>query len=964
MPPTTPPPTSDEIRRMFIEFFRTRCGHEHVASSSCAPLDDPTLLFTNAGMNQFKPIFLGRADPRSAMGRLRRAVNSQKCIRAGGKHNDLEDVGKDTYHHTFFEMLGNWSFGDYFKDEAIAWAWELLTKVYRLPADRLYATYFRGDEGAGLAPDHEARDLWLRFLPASRVLPGNMKDNFWEMGETGPCGPCSEIHFDRIGGRDAASRVNTGDPDVLEIWNLVFIQFNREEDGGLKALPSKHVDTGMGFERLVSVIHNVRSNYDTDVFAPIFMAIERVTRARAYMGRLGEADKDGVDTAYRVIADHIRTLTFAITDGATPSNEGRGYVLRRILRRAVRYGRQKLSAPAGFFHLLVPTVVERMGGAFPELRKDPSRVMEVIREEEESFGRTLDRGIKLFDEAASGTRAGGAISGEDAFRLSDTYGFPIDLTVLMAGERGLGVDLAGYDRHMAEARVRSRGGAKEHGAALVLTPDAIARLRHMGVGATGDTDKFHARDVKSRIAAIWNGKDFDQRAGVASGGHVVLGLLLESTNFYAEMGGQQADEGSIAVIGDPTRRAHEIGEFIVEHVQAFGDYVLHVGRVLRGELRSGDRVLLRVDGDRRKAVSANHTSTHLLNLVLRSVLGEHVEQKGSLVAADRLRFDFSHTGPMTPEEISRVERGVGEAIEANLTVHADLVPLAKARTIAGVRAVFGETYPDPVRVVSIGPRVSDLVADPGREAWKAYSVELCGGTHVGTTRETSSFVVLSETGVAKGVRRIEAATGVGARAAGLAADALADRIVAATKLDDAAVAREAPAIGVELDKLPISLVRKAALRRSLESLQERVKRIQKAQAAAARERAVGMARGIAQSASMSLREVVVEAVDAGSDRAALQDAVKVVQDACPRSAVMLLSTDVEGGKVAFIASVPKYLVERGLRAGDWVRHVASLLDGNGGGKPESAQGSGTNLARVREALDKGEMFAHERLQGA
>ena len=477
--------TTDQIRRTFIDFFAKQHGHTFVPSSPVVPHDDPTLLFTNAGMNQFKPLFLGQGDPSTDFGRLRRAVNSQKCIRAGGKHNDLEDVGKDTYHHTFFEMLGNWSFGDYFKKDAILWSMELLTKVFKIPADRLYATYFGGHKESGLEPDFETKELWLKVLPESHVLPGNMKDNFWEMGDTGPCGPCTEIHYDRIGGRHAAALVNTGDPDVLEIWNNVFIQFNRESGGTLRSLPSKHVDTGMGLERLVSVLQHKRSNYDTDVFMPIFGAIERLTGARAYMGKLGQDDHGNVDTAYRVIADHIRTLTFALTDGALPSNVGRGYVLRRILRRAVRYGRQMLGAKTGFFAELVPVVAERFGEAFPELTKNPAKVKSIILDEEESFGRTLDRGIKLFAEVADHAK-NRSISGEDAFKLYDTYGFPVDLTALMAEERGLTVDMAGYERERAKAEELSRSGGKSDDAStkLALSGDEVAKLRHLHVQPT------------------------------------------------------------------------------------------------------------------------------------------------------------------------------------------------------------------------------------------------------------------------------------------------------------------------------------------------------------------------------------------------------------------------------------------------------------------------------------------------
>ncbi|MFN9992679.1 MAG: alanine--tRNA ligase, partial [Phycisphaerales bacterium] len=480
--------STEQIRRTFIEYFAHKQSHSFIPSSPSVPLDDPTLLFTNAGMNQFKPIFLGTVDPKTDMGKMRLAVNSQKCIRAGGKHNDLEDVGKDTYHHTFFEMLGNWSFGDYFKKEAVEWSFELLTKVFGISRDRLYATYFEGNPKLGLPPDEETRQLWLQFLPADHVIPGNMKDNFWEMGDTGPCGPCTEIHYDRIGDRNAANLVNTSDPDVIEIWNNVFIQFNRESDGSLKPLPAKHVDTGMGLERLVSVLQNVRSNYDTDVFAPIFASIERLTGARSYMGRLGDADKDNIDTAYRVIADHVRTLTFAITDGAMPSNVGRGYVLRRILRRAVRYGRQMLNARNGFFSQLVPVVVERFGDAFPELRKDPAKVAAIILEEEESFGRTLDRGIKLFEGvAADAAKSGNVIPGVEAFKLYDTYGFPLDLTELMASERGLTVDRAGFEAEQLKAQEVSRSGGKTEERQIGLAADHVARLKHLNIEPTDDS---------------------------------------------------------------------------------------------------------------------------------------------------------------------------------------------------------------------------------------------------------------------------------------------------------------------------------------------------------------------------------------------------------------------------------------------------------------------------------------------
>ncbi len=1011
---------ADQVRSMFIEFFRSKPGpgaegHTFVPSSPVVPVDDPTLLFTNAGMNQFKPIFLGQADPSSELGRLKRAVNSQKCIRAGGKHNDLEDVGKDTYHHTFFEMLGNWSFGDYFKRESISWGMELLTEVFGIPKDRLYATYFGGDEGAGLEPDLEAREIWLEHLPETHVLPGSMKDNFWEMGETGPCGPCSEIHFDRIGGREAAHLVNAGDPDVIEIWNHVFIQFNREEDGSLRPLPARHIDTGMGFERLVSVLQNKRSNYDTDVFTPIFAAIERATGARPYMGRLGEADKDKVDTAYRVIADHIRTLAFAITDGAVPSNEGRGYVLRRILRRAVRYGRQMLGARTGFFSQLAPVVVERMGEAFPELRRDPQRVASIILDEEESFGRTLDRGVGLFDEACARAIVQGklkpgiaarktqvsqrrrdgeivvevaaletvgsqgpeilevpvsavrpawinhvferppVIGGEDVFKLYDTYGFPVDLTQLMAEERGLQVDLAGFDRLMEGAREKS--GAGQEGRAL--RGEAVAGLRAMGVEPTDDREKFGTRDVRATVKAIYNGLNFDEHASAGGTGRQV-GIVLDRTNFYAEMGGQESDEGRMLVTREARSGAGDTktgGEFKVEHVGVYGGYVLHVGRVVRGEIRVGDDVQLFVEGQRRSQIMANHTATHLLNWALREALGEGVEQRGSLVAPDRLRFDFSHGRPVAPAELGAIERMVREKIEAGLTVYAETAPLNLARNITGVRAVFGEAYPDPVRVVSIGAPVSALLDDTKNPEWARYSVEFCGGTHVGNTREIGAFALTEEEAVAKGIRRVVAISGVAAQAAHAAAENVAKRLEAAAKLGDEELGAELASISGEIDAMTLPAARKAELRGKVAELQERVKQAQKRAAAARAAEAAVVARRIGESAAASMQEVVVNTIEAGSDRGALQAALDAVMKASPRSAVMLLSPDEAEGKVSIIAGVPEGLVRRGLKAGDWVRAAAEVVGGKGGGKPNAAQGGGTEVGKTREAIQVAQRFA-------
>jgi len=1003
------------VRSAFIEFFVSR-GHEFVPSSPSVPVDDPTLLFTNAGMNQFKPLFLGQADPGTSMGRLKRAVNSQKCIRAGGKHNDLEDVGKDTYHHTFFEMLGNWSFGDYFKQEAVEWSWELLTKVYGIPPDRLYATYFGGNPATGLKPDDETRELWLKHLPPARVLPGNMKDNFWEMGDTGPCGPCTEIHIDRVGGRDAAKLVNASDPSVIEVWNNVFIQFNREADGSLRPPPARHVDTGMGFERLVSVLNNVPSNYDTDVFMPLFAAIERITGATAYTGRLGTADVGHKDMAYRVIADHARTLTIAITDGAVPSNEGRGYVLRRILRRAVRYGRQTLGAKTGFFAQLVPVVCDQMAPAFPELARDPARVAAMVRDEEESFARTLDRGIVLFDEACgralaksrlaphhqmaghtasvakdehglgvsivdkagkpvahtrlagmtpawadahfapAGMNGARGIAAEDAFKLYDTFGFPIDLTDLMAAERGMTVDMTGFTRLMEEAKDRARAGGKfaAHAADLALTGDAIAKLRAMGVHATEDSDKFHGREVRATVKAIWNGASFDQVARCGEASLTPVAVVLDRTCLYAEMGGQSADHGEIDVMGRSGSAGADAPttggvEARVEDTRAYGGFVAHVCRVVKGELHVGDSVLVKLDQSRRAMIASNHTGTHLLNLALREALGAGVEQKGSLVAPDRLRFDFSHAKPVSLEELLKIEQIVEGEIQAQHEVYTSLLPLAQAKTIAGIRAVFGEAYPDPVRVVSVGRPIEELTNPAGASK---VSAEFCGGTHVANTRSIGSFALMGEEAVAKGIRRLVAVTGVAAKAADEAAHGLRNRIDAASALPASPeLAEEVKAISGQLDSMPLPLIARNKLRTTLTELQEKLKAASKAASGVRAAEVASLARSMAASSEWELMPFIATTIDAGSDKDALAAAINASREARPRHAVLLISADAEGGKLSIVAAVPDALVKRGLKAGDWVRDTAAACGGKGGGKPDMAQGGGTDLTKVKDALN-------------
>ncbi len=951
--------TGASVRASFIEFFQKlgAAPHPFVPSSPVVPIDDPTLLFTNAGMNQFKPLFLGQADPSSELGKLKCAVNSQKCIRAGGKHNDLEDVGKDTYHHTFFEMLGNWSFGDYFKAEAIEWAWTLLTEVWGLPKDRLYASYFGGDEKQGLPADDEARELWLRFLPPERVLPFGAKDNYWEMGDTGPCGPCSEIHFDRMGGRDAAALVNADDPSVIEIWNLVFIQFDRQGDGSLKELPAKHVDTGMGLERVLSVLQGKPSNYDTDLFTPIFEAISKMTGTRPYAGKLGHEDEGQVDFAYRVVADHARALTFALTDGAVPGNEGRGYVLRRILRRAVRIGWQKLGARPGFLSELVPVIVEHYGDAFPELKRNPDRVAGIIRDEEESFGRTMERGVKLFDDLA-GT-SGTTISGADAFQLYDTYGFPLDLTQMMAEERGLSVDVEGFHKAMAEQREQSRAGAKGSAEAeLALDADAIAKLQNLNVKPTDDVDKFHGREIRARVKAIWNGHDFDEHAE-ASGRAATIGVVLDDTNFYAEMGGQLADHGRMFVSKEArssVRDEHRGGEFRVEGVKAYGGYVLHAGHVVRGEIRVGDEVTLNIDNERRLNLAANHTCTHLFNYALREVLDVEnpPEQRGSLVAPDRLRFDFDASGPISPADLGRMETIVRQVLEQDHPVYADLVPQEKALAIKGLRAVFGEKYPNPVRVVSIGAPIEKLLDAPQSADWMEYSIELCGGTHLATTAQAESFAIVHEEGVAKGIRRIVAVTRQEARRAVAQANALALELQEAAKLDDDGLEAEIARLGRLIDEATVPVARKDQLRKALGQLQDRAKAARKAQAQQASKKALEQARALAQSTGDG--NPVVAILDAMGDRGAMQAALSEIRKTLPDSPIMLLSADHEG-KVALLADVPQTAISRGLKAGDWVRGVAQVVGGKGGGKPNQAQGGGPDGARIREAADKAQEMA-------
>jgi alanyl-tRNA synthetase len=689
---------SSEVRQSFLDFFRSK-GHTIVPSAPVVPQDDPTLLFTNAGMNQFKNIFLG-LEKRN----YTRATDTQKCIRASGKHNDLEDVGFDTYHHTFFEMLGNWSFGDYYKAEAIEWAWELLTKVWGLPGDRLYATVYKTDD--------EAADAWKKIagLPPERIQRFAEKDNFWEMGETGPCGPCSEIHIDLTPDKSGAKLVNAGDPRVMEIWNLVFIQYNREKGGSLKELPAKHVDTGMGFERVLAVLNKFSSNYDSDLFSGIIQHVSDLS---------GKDYKSGDGVAHRVIADHLRTLSFAVADGALPSNDGRGYVLRRILRRAARFGRQ-LGMQEPFLHRLVPTLVELMGHAFPELREKQQYVSMVLKAEEEGFNNTLDRGLEIFEKivVSVGGKKGATIPGADAFRLYDTYGFPLDLTQLMARERGLSVDENGFNAAMEEQRKRAREAGKwEY--AVDFRPETWRQL------SSGEASRFVGyKDFQA---------DSEIRSVQTDGDRVFL--TLKDTPFYAESGGQVGDKGSIEGDG-----------FTIEVIDTkkAGSHIVHVGKLVHGEIGKA-KVVAKIDLAARLSTARNHTATHLLHKALRDTIGTHVSQAGSLVAPDHLRFDVTHFQKIDGHQLEDIEGQVNERIRQDLAIETFQMPYDEARKL-GAMAIFEEKYGDIVRVVKIGD----------------YSLELCGGTHLTHTGEAGVFNILAESSAAAGIRRLEALTGKGA----------------------------------------------------------------------------------------------------------------------------------------------------------------------------------------------------------
>ncbi len=913
-----------------MQFFRER-AHTIVPSAPVIPYDDPTLLFTNAGMNQFKDVFLGtgRRD-------YVRAADSQKCIRVSGKHNDLEEVGRDTYHHTFFEMLGNWSFGDYYKKEAIAWAWELLTSVWKMEKRRLYATVYETDD--------EAFDLWKTctdILP-SHIMKFGEKDNFWEMGETGPCGPCSEIHIDLTPDLSGRDLVNAGDPRVMEIWNLVFIQYDRDEQGAMTPLPAKHVDTGMGFERLCAVLQGKKSNYDTDVFMPVIAAVAEITK-KAYTGSLESAS----DIAMRVVADHVRMLTFSIADGGIPSNEGRGYVMRRILRRAARFGRT-LGVHEPFIYRAVGAVVNSMGGHYPEISQKQTLIERVIRGEEEGFNATLDRGLEIYSSVLTRIGPSAVFPGDEAFKLYDTYGFPLDLTQLMAKESGLEVDVTRFAELMEEQRKRSRGNSQ---ASILDAPgEELAGVRTRLVRSRFDYTMDQVELTRGDEITFLHLRHADKEMNDCF-------VLSRPTPFYAEAGGQVGDTGEI-IFRDasfPVLDTRKQEEFIAHYTD---DASWHAARerILDGELP-----LLRIDKMRRQSIMRNHTATHLFHEALRRVIGTHAHQQGSLVARDRLRFDFNHFEKVTADQLRQIEDIVNEKIADDILVEAEndsarWIPIEEAkRRYPNVKMFFGDKYGDRVRIVVIDPK---------------FSVELCGGTHVKTTREIGLFKIVSESSIASGVRRIEAVTGEGLRRY------VEERIARIGEID-AQISRleeerdrlekqmdrdSSPHVGKresltalhipDLLTRPVLLnvdlafqQREEALGKTLEALQDVQKELSKLRV---REQSTGIDALIAHAVAVGGFKVVSARIDAANpeELKSLGDALREKL----QSGVGVLGA-VIAGKVSLVCVVTDDLIRnKHLQAGKIVGELAKRLGGGGGGRPHLATAGGKDVEKLDQTL--------------
>ena len=863
--------TAQEIRRKYLDFFASK-GHTVVPSAPMVIKNDPTLMFTNAGMNQFKDIFLGNSAPK-----FPRATDSQKCLRVSGKHNDLEAVGHDGRHHTMFEMLGNWSFGDYFKTEAIDWAWELLTDVYKIDKSKLYATVFEGSAEDGTTLDEEARQAWLKHMPADHVLLGNKHDNFWEMGDTGPCGPCSEIHIDlrtdaEIAAVPGASLVNTDNDQVIEIWNLVFMQYNRKADGHLEPLPAKSIDTGMGFERLCMVLQGKTSNYETDVFSGLIGKLEEFSGKKYH-------DGEKTDVAMRVCADHIRAIAFAIADGQLPSNVKAGYVIRRILRRAVRYGYTFLGFTEPFLCRLVPQLVADMGTAYPELPAQQKLIESVIREEEMAFLRTLDRGIRMLDDymaKAAGTKK---IAGADAFVLYDTYGFPVDLTELIATERGYTVDLEGFQAELAKQKERARAAtANEFGDWTEF------------VG--GEEVEFLGYDT-----TVVEGATLLKQRTVKQKNKTLFQLVFDRTPFYAEMGGQVGDTGWIE---------SEAGEKIaILNTVKENNLTIHIAERLPQD--GTQAFTLTVDAERRMRIAANHTATHLMDTALREVLGTHVEQKGSYVCADYLRFDFSHFSKMTDEEIMAVEKRVNQLIRSDFPLCEKRDATMEEANAMGAIALFGEKYGDRVRVVNFGP-----------------STELCGGTHASATGRIGFFKIVSEGAIAAGVRRIEAVTG---EAAEKVVYGVQETLRAARNF-----LGNAPDVTAAIEKM---VGENAAYKKEVESfLAEKAQQLAGALEAEARE--VGGRKIITFERSM--------------DPAMVRNIALILQKQL--SGFIFAGAWLYEGKPNLMLMYTADLVAAGKNAGKDIREAAKCIQGGGGGQPGLANAGGKNPDGLKDALEK------------
>jgi alanyl-tRNA synthetase len=870
---------SAEVRRIFLEFFESK-AHKIVPSAPMVVRNDPTLMFTNAGMNQFKDIFLGNAVAKNL-----RVADTQKCLRVSGKHNDLEEVGHDTYHHTMFEMLGNWSFGDYFKKEAIEWAWQLLTKVYGIPEESLYATVFEGDETEKLEKDSESFEIWSRIIPQERLMPGSKKDNFWEMGETGPCGPCSEIHFDlrsdeeklKIPGREL---VNKGHPQVVEIWNLVFIEFNRLMDGKLVPLPQRHVDTGMGFERLTMVIQGKQSNYDTDIFQPIIAEIAAISE-KAY----GQDEKG--DVAMRVIADHLRAVSFAIADGQLPSNNGAGYVIRRILRRAIRYGYTFLDLKEPFMSRLVEVLARNMASHFPELRSQGELIRKVIAEEEQSFLRTLSLGIRKFEQYLQ-TVNNKLIDGKFAFELYDTYGFPVDLTMLMAVENGWTVDMKGFQDGLEEQKSRSRH------AALVDTHDWVA------LNPDAKTTEFLGYDtLEARVEIVKYRK-------VKAKGLEYYEIVLDRTPFYAESGGQVGDRGYLESAG------HRI---TIEDTYKENDLLIHKSAEMLPELTGMINAV--VDSGKRVATANNHSATHLMHAALRKVLGKHVEQKGSLVDENHLRFDFAHFAKMTDDEIREVEQIVNARIRENIVRGEQRrVPLEEAKKI-GAMALFGEKYGDEVRVITFDP---------------AFSIELCAGTHVPATGQIGFFKIISEGAIAAGIRRIEAVTGEKAEEYFYEQLALIDEVREVLKNT------KDPVKGVK------NLVdENKTLQRKIEGLN--------------RYRAEVLKTDLLRNAE-KINGITFIGARLELDTKTAKDLAFSMSDQEENLFVLFITISEEKVNISLMLSA-SLVKEKGLHAGNLVKELAREINGGGGGQAHFATAGGTDARGIPVVIEKARKIVEE-----